>query len=290
MKEPDLLPNLTQLMARGAHGRIHRIPQASSEEMWAALYTGQGGGALGTPIWEVVARAGRRAVAMNVPLQPTMPTVSMGNYASSTDLQAKVEKAIGAAEPQGADLTKADGLVGLYERMDRRLEATAKLLQVAEWEMFLTVLLDPGKTAPLLQRGKRGQSGPVEAETPIRAYWHRVDEGLGRLLALAGPETTVVLIAGEESADVRTAQDPPDQLDWGLVIIADELVGPAIKLGHVEVVDIAPTILGLLGVQIPEEMTGRVLEEVVAPGDPTGLTEEDSLLIQNHLMGLGYLG
>lgn len=276
-KASDLLPHFTRLMARGAHGRIPRIPHASSEEMWIALCTGRADGALSPPIWEVVARAGRQAVAVNVPLRLRVPTSPRGHYASPADLLVRVEEAIHGAGLHGTDLTKTGGPVGLYECIDRRLEATARLLQIAEWEMLLTVLLDPGETAPL------------RTETSIRAYWQRVDEGLGHLLALAGLETTVMLIAGE-SRGVEAGQELLDRLDWGLVIIADDLVGPAMELGRIEAVDIAPTILGLLGVPIPEGMTGRVLEEVVAPGGATGLTEEESLLIQKHLMGLGYLG
>jgi hypothetical protein len=99
----------------------------------------------------------------------------------------------------------------------------------------------------------------------------------------------VVLIASEESVVVEGHQDSSDQLDWGLVIFADAHIGPAMMLGRVEVVDVAPTILELLGVPIPEEMTGRALEDVIGTGDARSLTEEEALLIQKHLMGLGYL-
>ncbi|MFN3477294.1 MAG: hypothetical protein ACK4Z6_07055, partial [Candidatus Methylomirabilales bacterium] len=224
-KALDLLPHLTQLMARGAHGRILHIPHASSKEMWVTLYTGRDG-TFSPPIWEVVARAGKQAVAVNVPLRPSLLTSPWGHYASPADLQARVEEAIHRAGPQGAELAKTEGK--FYEGVDRWLEATARLLQVAEWEMLLTVLLDPGETAPL------------ETEASIKAYWQRMDEGLGRLLALAGPETTVVLIVGEASMVVEAGQDLLGRPDWGLVIIADDLVGPAIELGHIEAVDIAP--------------------------------------------------
>ncbi|MFO0907479.1 MAG: alkaline phosphatase family protein [Isosphaeraceae bacterium] len=93
--------------------------------------------------------------------------------------------------------------------------------------------------------------------------------------------------------------------------------GPAIRPGatladDADLMDIAPTVLHLLGVPIPADMDGRVLAEVldpaVAPGDatttepgeatrdpagaepvPVAYTEEEDAAIQQRLADLGYL-
>jgi predicted AlkP superfamily phosphohydrolase/phosphomutase len=87
--------------------------------------------------------------------------------------------------------------------------------------------------------------------------------------------------------------------------------GPAFRSGskpeNASLLDIAPTVLHLLGVSVPEDMDGRVLSEVLDPsvqspeireqvpvsnGHPdggSGYSEEDEALIQQRLSDLGYL-
>jgi arylsulfatase A-like enzyme len=69
-------------------------------------------------------------------------------------------------------------------------------------------------------------------------------------------------------------------------------------------IDLAPTILQLLGEPIPEDMDGRVLSELLAEtrapefaavaafdrAAPDGYSEEEAKAIEERLAGLGYLG
>jgi hypothetical protein len=90
------------------------------------------------------------------------------------------------------------------------------------------------------------------------------------------------------------------------------LWGPGVKRGHklegAQIIDLAPTILALLGVEIPRHMDGRVLEDAFeagaiapvwgAPAPPTppsgegtfDLSEEEQAEIAARLRGLGYVG
>jgi predicted AlkP superfamily phosphohydrolase/phosphomutase len=91
------------------------------------------------------------------------------------------------------------------------------------------------------------------------------------------------------------------------------LWGPGVKPGHelhgAQIVDLAPTILALLGVEIPHDMDGRVLQEAFegaaidpvwgateqAAGDSSAggsieLTEREQAEIAARLRGLGYVG
>ena len=88
--------------------------------------------------------------------------------------------------------------------------------------------------------------------------------------------------------------------------------GPPIQAG-VEVegaslVDLAPTILHLMGLPIPDQVDGRVLQEAISPdyqpellgameswaptdnGHGDGLTEEQKQIVAERLRGLGYVG
>jgi len=89
------------------------------------------------------------------------------------------------------------------------------------------------------------------------------------------------------------------------------MYGPSVQLGHIEgahLMDIAPTLLHLLGVPVPDDMDGRVLTEALdpqwlarhpivrtTPDAPSGgdkefeYSDEDQALVEKHLRALGYL-
>ena len=90
------------------------------------------------------------------------------------------------------------------------------------------------------------------------------------------------------------------------VLLAD---GPAFKRGFElrspDIFDLAPTILHLFDLPVPEDMDGRVLSECLTearpvryaateaappPGEEVALDEEEAALIRQRLEGLGYLG
>jgi predicted AlkP superfamily phosphohydrolase/phosphomutase len=91
------------------------------------------------------------------------------------------------------------------------------------------------------------------------------------------------------------------------------LVGPAVRtnvrLDPVEIIDLAPTLLHLLGLPVPASMDGDVVSEAFLPdwltehpirrssftgslnaGTPAELTEEETARMEAHLRSLGYIG
>ncbi len=95
----------------------------------------------------------------------------------------------------------------------------------------------------------------------------------------------------------------------GVLIASGPAVLPGATLAEANLLDIAPTILHLLGVPVPGDMDGRVLAELFDPavvpppdraeepaatpdaGDPVAVayTEEEDAAIQQRLADLGYL-
>ncbi len=84
--------------------------------------------------------------------------------------------------------------------------------------------------------------------------------------------------------------------------------GPEIRAGETakdaRIMDLAPTILHLMGLPVPDDMDGRVLTETLTSSHPvefrsvspdeagaeTGLSEEESTEVEDRLRALGYLG
>jgi predicted AlkP superfamily phosphohydrolase/phosphomutase/tetratricopeptide (TPR) repeat protein len=108
----------------------------------------------------------------------------------------------------------------------------------------------------------------------LGAFYRYQDRIVGEILARA-PEATVIVLSdhGFKSGENRPNDSKPFIEDqpgfWhnlsGIFIAS----GPAIGKGEIPAVtlyDVAPTVLYLLGLPVPEDMPGRVLEPALAPG------------------------
>lgn len=58
--------------------------------------------------------------------------------------------------------------------------------------------------------------------------------------------------------------------------------------GPIDIFNLPPTILWLLDVDLPPEMVGHIMDEILDTEDD--LTQEEMDLLTDHLRGLGYLG
>jgi predicted AlkP superfamily phosphohydrolase/phosphomutase len=94
----------------------------------------------------------------------------------------------------------------------------------------------------------------------------------------------------------------------GILIAAGPEFRQAEAVPEASLMDLAPTVLHLLGVAVPRSMDGRVLTGCLRPGSrylgpvaytdaelpqagsPGGLDEEQAAELERHLKGLGYLG
>lgn len=166
---------------------------------------------------------------------------------------------------------------------------------------------------------------PWVDERPFRLYQHVMtscyrfhDLMLARMLELAGPETAVVLLSdhGFHSGAGRRQTLPPifagaalDHRSHGILVLR----GPELKRDEriygAGLLDIAPTVLALLGLPPGEDMEGRVLAEAWAVPPPLAripsweevpgesgqhrpgaeISTEDSAALLEQFVALGYI-
>lgn len=119
----------------------------------------------------------------------------------------------------------------------------------------------------------------------------------------------------DKPALVIREHKPSATSEWGGTHRLDGIIAgrsPAFRAGakleNAHLIDIAPTILHLLGVPIPEDMDGNVLVDAFRPGflaehavqsgaasgtsggdRPSGYTDEESAKVEERLQALGYL-
>jgi predicted AlkP superfamily phosphohydrolase/phosphomutase len=97
---------------------------------------------------------------------------------------------------------------------------------------------------------------------------------------------------GYDAVHVRENDTGPDDCNhdtYGAFVLAGPGVGERGELTRARLLDIAPTLLGLAGYEIPEGMQGRSLLGGTEPSQPP-VAEDAEAVIRRRLSGLGYLG
>lgn len=100
----------------------------------------------------------------------------------------------------------------------------------------------------------------------IDAAYRLADDGLQKLLEASGPDTVLVLVSD------HGMRPDPHNLIWpgwhdsrAVLLLAGGPLRPGVRLQRVAYLDLAPTILYLLGLEIPAGLPGRVLTEAIEP-------------------------
>jgi len=132
-------------------------------------------------------------------------------------------------------------------------------------------------------------------------YVHRPSGG--------GPETNFLETLDDKAlvASENTARPSGIHRDHGIFIASGNHLRENSAMDGVSICDVAPTILYLLGIPIPEDMDGRVLEGAIDPqylgenpiekgkiiagdgGSPKTFDLDETRAIQERLQGLGYI-
>ncbi|HEX8386608.1 MAG TPA: tetratricopeptide repeat protein, partial [Rubricoccaceae bacterium] len=127
---------------------------------------------------------------------------------------------------------------------------------------------------------------PTVSDEDFARYRHAVTAGyrlhdmlLDQLLTLAGPDTTVVLVSdhGFHSDHLRPLAIPAipagpavEHRAFGVFAAAGPGVAPGTRVHGATLLDVAPTVLALLGLPAGEDMPGRVLAEAFEAAPTVG--------------------
>lgn len=139
-------------------------------------------------------------------------------------------------------------------------EEAATLAARADWH-FMMLVYPPNLAAETGQDTLR--------------HWQEWDRTIAGIGMAAGPQTAVMVVG------LPTAADP------GVLVAGGGFIAQLGDVGTMELVDLAPTILWLLDVPPPRQMTGRVWDELWRPEADWSEAEQEALF--QHLRGLGYL-
>jgi hypothetical protein len=163
----------------------------------------------------------------------------------------------------------------------------------------------PGRALPPYGDIGLGPDRLSEAARWVPDYYRYLDEVLGRVRAVVGGDTTLVL-ASDHGFQVSLSKPLVDGQHRDTAVFA--AVGPQVRVGavgQVHIGDVAPTLYALLGLPAAKDMTGKVATELfdvterpriqtrtldraaIEVGAGSGTAGDDALRAQ--LEALGYL-
>lgn len=169
-------------------------------------------------------------------------------------------------------------------------------------------LTDPETGRSVVQQVRKGEDcffGPHVTNVPaIVTVLHPDYEGTERLSSYSSPVTKI-----------RETINPGDHKMEGILIMSGPLIQASEEaLSDLSLMDVAPTILHLLGLPVPSDLDGRVIGEAFMPGsmvsrpvrqgeplgiwkgpedhqpEDTDMSDEDESRLRERLAALGYLG
>jgi hypothetical protein len=169
--------------------------------------------------------------------------------------------------------TAASLLVALYDSDLSYLGFMRSELQAGSYKLALVMLKGPDLAMHAFFKDRfpadfgLEKSGHPKWGGIIDSFHELVDGKIGEILEVAGEdgEDTVVLIVSDHGmeADPRNFIWPGWHGPEALLIMAGGPVRSGGEVKDVDYLDIAPTILYLLGCPVPEDIPGRVLTEVI---------------------------
>ena len=137
-------------------------------------------------------------------------------------------------------------------------------------------LRQPVKT---IAKRLRAHGMPAKAAKPLKArfgkvvegYYKVLDEGLGRIIAAAGPNATIMIVSDHGIGTQKTRRSLHQQVPFdakhtmdGVMLVSGPNIQQSATRGRATVYDVAPTALYLMGLPVPN-LPGQIRTELVQP-------------------------
>jgi predicted AlkP superfamily phosphohydrolase/phosphomutase len=235
------LPNLHAIMTDGCWGRLATTADVLHTSTWPTIFTGTlpgthgvyypyqpcpgsqtaraiGPGQYGAPpFWDVLGRAGRRAVVFDAP--ETFPAdgldgVQIFEWATwawywrrmtvPAELERRLERRVGAsplrleARAIGLGLPRSDVLVReLLASADAKARAACWLMQEHPWDAFVVVFAEPHPAGHYLWPRDGAEAAADDRLEALREIYAAVDAAVGRVLRACPDDATVIVVSGD---------------------------------------------------------------------------------------------
>jgi predicted AlkP superfamily phosphohydrolase/phosphomutase len=231
------LPTLSRLLKEGTWGCLSSTIRPESSVAWTTFMTGKNPGKHGifgflrhrpghyssgfndaskigaATLWQLLSRAGRKVVALNVPMtyppRPVEGALVSGllapgpesQFAFPPGLQAELSAAVGgyvisAGNYQG---DRADFSARLSRCVDTRKKAALYLMERYDWDCFAVVFTGPDRIQHFLWADMDSEHPLHDPKTAwptvIEDHYRQLDQALEEILEAAGSGVSVVVLS-----------------------------------------------------------------------------------------------
>jgi predicted AlkP superfamily phosphohydrolase/phosphomutase len=169
----------------------------------------------GKTIWRYLSEAGYRVGVLNLPMSYPVEQVNgfvvsgwmtpyaAADYTHPPELAAELEREIGNYRiyptETFAENRRESFMRASYELLEMRTRTAVHLAQTREWDLFVAVFFDTDRILHQLWHyltpDHPWRTDREDREGVVRAYFEKVDDSIGQLLALAGKETLVMVLS-----------------------------------------------------------------------------------------------
>jgi predicted AlkP superfamily phosphohydrolase/phosphomutase len=170
-------------------------------------------------VWEIAARHGKATVAGGVPMSyPPRPgrgfflgdflaPPSAPDFASDPAVFAELEQAVGPYRPWSTAVHDGGNEAGVLQDLtgflDHHLQALKFLMGRCEWDLFMFDLMATDRIQHELwhvwdatHSARKGREAELDALQPgCRAFWERLDRGVGEIEAALPPDAALILMS-----------------------------------------------------------------------------------------------
>jgi predicted AlkP superfamily phosphohydrolase/phosphomutase len=165
-------------------------------------------------VWEILSEAGKRSCVIHVP--QTFPIKPFNGamvscfltpgtdceYTYPAELAPELEQITGGYEIDCDNFRtedKAELLEQIHRITDKQFAATCHLLQKEPWDLFAMVYMGPDRIQHGFWKYHDSQHRKYEPGNPfvnsIVEYYRKLDDQLGQLMQLAGPDAAFILVS-----------------------------------------------------------------------------------------------
>ncbi len=275
----ERLINLRRLMDMGVHGRLKSEPLHDTLTVWMSMGASQVAESINSDspmIWNLLASLDARSALIGLisDIPPyEVNGVSVACFPTSTDAAPDSFTDLQVGK-KPADLEKSPFAEQVWQSSSLRWQTARSLFSRQPWACF--ELVDLGLQAI-------GQSQGVAAAT-VSDYYLWLDEQIGSMLELLDDETVLLIVSP------RGSRGEKGIVHDGMFV----LISPNCPLtGEYEgatLLDMVPTMLDLIGHEIPSTMQGKSLVAKLQKKDSdSGSGGDEESLIRDRLAGLGYI-
>ncbi len=173
------------------------------------------------------------------------------------------------------------------------LAVNRMLAQRFDFDLFFYYLRGPDMISHYFYRFLKPQDSrlvvtPEQEEVfhdVVKKYYDWADEVTGEVLSWFPADRQAVIVSDHGFYGPRKSgqKGAAEHSEWGIFLVRSPLYQPGARFNHIDLIDICPTMLALMGLPAAADMPGRVLRDGLTPDGQKRVEEMEKNRVPSYL-------